>query len=168
MIPNRAICLLTTGLLIGCIINGCARQASTAPATFPTYKTPFDVPLQASPAGAIPISTAEQSTQQITIDSVQVIQGSGIYVMGTTSLADGECIQTELLADDQPTAWWPLDLCIQVETGLWEILVSLGRRGAPQKLDEEIHYQIHAWWPKAAQETSIFFPFDLGRPPGAD
>ena len=145
MIPRRIAWLLSAGVKICSLTVACTRQASTAPVAVPS-----------------------QSAPHIGIRRVQVTQGTGIYILGETDLPDGECIQTELLAEKRPEAWWPRDVCIQVESGQWEILVSLGRRGAPVQLDEEIQYEIHAWWLNDAQATSIYFPFDLSGPPKTD
>ncbi len=46
----------------------------------------------------------------------------------------------------------------------WEILVALGKNGAPEHLADNIDYEIHAWWPKKPEETSAHFPFDPGGP----
>ncbi len=72
---------------------------------------------------------------------------------------------TNLLADNQP------------ESGGREMCASRWKQGngrfsspwagvvLPQ-LDDGIHYEIHAWYPKIGQETLISFPFDLSGPPG--
>jgi len=183
----RVAWLFATG--VACLLaSACARQSPTVPAVIPTESGAATFPVQmvttilppltptattvpkaatatvppAAPATVIPSPGA----RQISITSVEVIQGSGIFVLGKAGLADGECIQTELVADNQPEPWWPRDTCIQVAAGQWEILVSLGRRGAPLELSRGVQYQIHAWWPKSAQETSIYFPFDMSGPPG--
>jgi hypothetical protein len=191
MIPGKLISLISIGLIIGCFAGACVRQASTEPATLlqgtftltvspqstliiitPSHTTAAIVPSK-TVTTVLPVTTnlpatPTQNIQLISIDSVQVTQGTGVYVHGITDLPDGECIQTNLLADNQPESWWPRDVCIQVETGQWEILVSLGRRGAPTQLDDGIQYEIHAWYPKVGQETLISFPFDLSGPPGLD
>lgn len=190
MIPGKVISSISIGLIISCFAGACVRQASTVPPAMPqgtatlaasSNTTPTVAPSHTTQAifptdpatltppitTTVPV-TRTQNTQLISIDRVQVTPGTGIYVHGITNLPDGECIQTNLLADNQPELWWPRDVCIQVETGQWEILVSLGRRGAPAQLDDDIHYEIHAWYPKVGQETLISFPFDLSGPPGLD
>lgn len=187
MIPGKAIFLVSIGLIIGCFAGACVRQASTIPAVMPQGTTldasqntsPTTTSSQGTPA-VFPTDPARttpqiattaqvtltQNTQLIRIDSVQVTQGTGVYIHGITALPDGECIQTDLLADNQPESWWPRDVCIQVETGQWEILVPLGRRGAPSQLGDDIQYEIQAWYPKGGKETWVSFPFDLSGPPG--
>lgn len=98
------------------------------------------------------------------IDKVQVNQGEGIYVSGRSTIPDGECVKTELLANAQSVAWWPRDICITVDSGRWEILAGLGRSGAPERLDPGAAYEIHAWWPKKQAETLTRFPFDIKAP----
>lgn len=135
---NRFSILLFTVLLAACIPNA-------------TRATSSDVPAQ---------------TQRITVNSVRVDSGQGIYITGQSSLPKGACVQTELLADQKPQAWWPKDACIEPDdTGSWELLVGLGRNGAPQSLAAGVQYEIRAWWSKNETATSTRFPFDLDGPP---
>lgn len=110
-----------------------------------------------------PVQTPTGSQESITVRQVQVIDGTGIYVTGQSTLADKECVQTELLVDQKPAAWWP-DVCIEVASGQWELLVGLGKNGAPAQLKAGSSYVLHAWWPKQPAQSSTHFPFDLDRP----
>ena len=83
---------------------------------------------------------------------------------GQTTIPYGECVQTELLADGKPVDWWPKDKCIQVGGNSWEFLAALGKNGAPERLDPNKSYAIHAWWPQKPDTASTRFPFDLNGP----
>lgn len=142
--PDR-LRLLALSLLLcltGSLIAACTRMASTAPATLPS-------------AGAYTIS----------IVRVRVTQETGMYVQGQTDLPDGKCLITRLLADGENLDWWPGEVCVEVASGEWEILVPLGRRGAPSELDDTVQYEIRAWWSENPQEANTTFPFDVNGPP---
>jgi len=141
-------------VVILCCGSACTRQVSTAPVIEPSPANTYTVV-------SLPASTA---TNRIVIVQVRVTQGTGVYILGETSLPDGSCIRTELLADHQVEAWWPADICVETASGKWEFLVPLGRHGAPSELDKEIMYEIHAWLPEDSQITSVYFPFDLSGP----
>lgn len=117
------------------------------------------------PASQSPVVNTTERTPTVTVDQVKVTQGSGVYVHGQSMLPVGDCVQTELLADNKPVIWWPRDVCIQEDAGQWEILVALGQNGAPAKLDPKVKYEIHAWWPSQPEKVSTRFPFDLNSPP---
>lgn len=116
------------------------------------------------PASKPPFVYATNSAQRVTVDQVQINQGTGIYVSGRSTLPNGECIKTELLEDGKKANWWPVDACVTVDTGHWEMLVGLGRSGAPGQLKPGIDYEIHVWWPKAPEQVTTRFPFDLTGP----
>jgi hypothetical protein len=130
------ILLLTAGLLVSC----------TRPASKPA------------------VVYATDSAPRVMIDKVQVNQGEGIYVSGRSTIPNGECVKTELLANTQSVDWWPRDICIAVDGGRWEILAGLGRSGAPERLDPSTAYELRAWWPKKQAETLTRFPFDIKAP----
>jgi hypothetical protein len=129
-------------LLVAVFITACSRSASQAPF------------LSATPAGAT-----------IAIDRVQITQGTGVYIAGRSTIPGGECIRTELLADGKTVDWWPGDVCIEAGAGQWEMLVGLGRDGAPDQLAEGVQYEVHAWWPAQPEKVTTRFPFDLDGPP---
>jgi hypothetical protein len=113
------------------------------------------------PASSPPVVYSTSSAPRVIIERVQVNQGAGIYVSGRSTLPDGECVQTELLANSKNVDWWPRDVCVAVDAGRWEILTALGRAGAPERLEPGNAYEVHAWWPKEPSETLTRFPFDL-------
>lgn len=122
-------------------------------------------PASQRPASLAPTTgTAAHSGPQVLIDQVQVEAGAGIYVQGHSTLADGECVKTELLDAQQPVAWWPKDVCVEVDAGQWELLAALGKDGAPETLNPAGHYTVHAWWPKQPQQSSTNFSIDLAGP----
>jgi len=132
--------LLVVSVIAAALLGACTRPASKSPAGNSLERSPV-----------------------ITVNQVQVTQGSGIYVIGHSSLPNDECLQTELLANNQAVDWWP-GVCITADSNQWEILVALGKNGAPEHLADNIDYEIHAWWPKKPEETSAHFPFDPGGP----
>ncbi len=123
------------------LLAACTRSASKPPVVYGTG-TPTD----------------------ITIERVQVNQGAGVYVAGRSTLPDGECVQTELLADQKVVEWWPKDVCVEIATNRWEFLAALGRQGAPERLEPNVAYEVHAWNPKAPSKTSTRFPFQINGP----
>jgi hypothetical protein len=185
MYREKAFSRLSGVLFVCCLFfavdfSACTRLASTSPANIlspppvtlqvvvPSLQTTFNPTAVSSPQvtthapavpslQAAPSPTSMRSPQAtwIRISRVEVTADTGIYVSGATNLANNSCIQTELLADKKPVSWWPKDVCIQVEVGQWEILVSLGRRGAPAQLDPSSHYVLHAWWPGDGGKTFL-------------
>ncbi len=128
--------LLILSLLVAGLLASCTRPASRPAVVVETTKMP-----------------------DITIDQVQVSQGAGIYVAGRSTLPDGECVKTELLAENKVVEWWPRDVCVEIEANRWEILAALGRNGAPKQLEPNVAYEIHAWDPKRPTEATARFPF---------
>jgi hypothetical protein len=141
VILNNKQILLALCLLVSGILTACTRSGSRAPFVYATDSAP-----------------------RIMIDKVRVNEGNGVYVSGRSTLPNGECVQTELLVDQQPASWWPRNVCIQIDSGQWEILVALGMNGAPAQLDPNAAYLIHAWWPTHPDTTFTRFPFDLKGP----
>ncbi len=116
------------------------------------------------PASIPSIVIATNSTPSITVERVQVDQGAGVFVSGRSNLPNGECLKTELLANKKVVDWWPRDTCIEIDSYQWEMLAALGHNGAPERLDPNAEYEIHAWWPKNPAAVSTRFPFDLNGP----
>src|SRR6266545_3898463 len=110
------------------------------------------------PASRPAVIYATSSAPEIAIDRVQINQGAGVYILGHSTLPDGECVNTELLSNHKTVDWWPRDVCVTIDSGHWEMLVALGRNGAPARLEPNIAYEIHAWWPKDPSKTSARFP----------
>ena len=128
-------------LLVAGLLAGCTRSISRPSVVYATSKAP-----------------------SITIDRVQVNQGAGVYVAGRSTLPDGACVQTELFVDKKVAEWWPRDVCVEIAANRWEFLAALGRQGAPERLEPDVAYEIHAWYPKNPSEISTRFPFDLNGP----
>lgn len=149
--PVQALFYITAITLasLSLLLAACTRSVSTEPYVKPTSGTPQNA------TTAAPI---------VSIEDARVTQGEGIYITGHAALADGECIKTNLLAGGQAAAWWPKDICVQVDAGQWEMLVSLGRSGAPQQLDPKAAYTLQAWWPNQEQATLTQFPLNLNGP----
>lgn len=124
------------------LLTACTRSASTSPTLITTESTP-----------------------SITVDQVQVTQGTGINISGSGVVPAGDCVKTELLQNGEPVAWWPEDICVEVGAGRWEMLAALGREGAPAQLDTTAQYEIRARARSNPDATSVRFPFDLEGPP---
>ncbi len=116
------------------------------------------------PASIPSVLVETSNAPGITVEQVQVTQGSGVFVSGRSNLPNGECVKTELLANKKVVKWWPRDTCIEIDSDQWERLAALGHNGAPERLDPNIEYEIHAWWPKNPAAVSTRFPFDLNGP----
>jgi hypothetical protein len=95
----------------------------------------------------------------VTIEGVRVT-ADAIVVTGRSTFPDGTSIQTELLAGDQATLWWPESASATVQDGAWQITVPLD--GAT--LDRETSYIVYAWT-ETDDATRVAFPFDLAGPP---
>ncbi|MBN1310425.1 MAG: hypothetical protein JXB30_03325 [Anaerolineae bacterium] len=102
----------------------------------------------------------------ITVHRVRIEQTS-ITFTGETTLPDGTCIQTQLLADDSPVTWWPLETCVEAHNGAWEISVPFGVNDAPGEMDSSAQYVLHVWAQDAPSSTA-WFSFDLSGPPIPD
>lgn len=155
--------------LAGWLAGGCTRPASTLPASLPAQVAPATptAVARSTPTAINPVPPTQNApgADVVSVRQVQVIQGTAITVTGEARLPAGECVRTELLAGTQPVDWWPGDACIEADAGTWEIVVPLGRRGAPERLDEAIEYKVHAWASSDPQGTGVSFPFDLSGPP---
>ena len=120
-----------------------------------------------SPAVATEIETLTPALQEM--NSAVTIRGVGvdadqISVSGTSTLPDGTCILTSLRTSGQVQGWWPADACATVQKGAWQIVVPLGKEGAPPQLDVSLLYEVHAWQ-RGQPSTDVMFPFDLTGPP---
>ncbi len=133
--------ILVLSYLVAGLLAGCTRSVSKPSVVYATSRVP-----------------------SITIDRVQVNQGAGVYVAGRSTLPDGACVQTELLVDKKVAEWWPRDICVEIAASRWEILAALGRQGAPERLEPDVAYEIHAWYPQNPSEISTRFPFNLNGP----
>ncbi len=170
--------ILICGLLCLALL-GCNRMASPqvvrVPGAGPASTqegTPTNLPPTAEPAvfsTAAPSATVSPTTSpttqpQIQVRAVRVTQGTGVYFQGESTLPAGACLKTEFWAGDQPVTWWPKDVCIEAENNQWEMLVPLGQKGAPSRLDPQAQYELRVWWPQQPTQTLVRFPFDLQGP----
>jgi hypothetical protein len=132
-------------LLMLCVIllAGCKRSLST-------------------PNGPLP--TQSVAPDAVKIGSVKVTQGGSIEVDGKADLPDGACVETMLMENEQAVEWWPKDVCIQPDGGDWQMVVPLGRNGAPQNLNSQNNYEMRAWRPDESAKTLTAFPFELTSP----
>jgi hypothetical protein len=101
----------------------------------------------------------------ITTESVQVAPGSHIEFEGRSNLPDGTCLHTQLSADGAPVAWWPVETCVEVEGGNWQVRVQLGESGVPQHMSREKQYVLHVWERDSPSVEAEPFWFDLSGPP---
>jgi hypothetical protein len=117
------------------------------------------VPVPAEDAGRPPEGS-------ITIESVQV-DGEQVMARGRSTLPDGTCLGSELWAGGELAAWWPADVCAQVDRGAWQLVVPLGVGQAPAALDPDVQYMLRAFLPGGPNIVSVF-AFDLAGPPAPD
>jgi inhibitor of cysteine peptidase len=101
----------------------------------------------------------------ITVEGVHVVPGSHIAFEGRSTLPDGARLRTELLADDEPLAWWPDGASSEVEAGHWKLSVPLGKQGAPDELSAENQYVLRVWEQGNPAVEARPFPFDVSGPP---
>ena len=134
---RAACCWLALPLAI-VLLTGCTRAISTAPVVTPTA-----------------------SVRHVSILRVRISPENGIFVSGTSNLPDGECVKTGLLSDGKAESWWPGDQCVQVASGKWEMLVPLGRRGAPATMDPESQYEMRALWAGDPDKVTDSVHFNL-------
>ena len=104
-------------------------------------------------------SSDQGATGTVTVESIQVTSDA-ILVKGHSTFPDGTSIQTELLAGDQGTIWWPESTYAVVQDGVWQVIVSLDG----VTLDRETSYTVYAW-AETDDSTRVSFPFDLAGPP---
>ena len=101
----------------------------------------------------------QPSNESVTIEGVTV-SDTQITFHGKSTLPDGACINTKLLADDTPLAWWPGDTCVDIQQGKWELKVSL----EDNMLQAETQYVLHAYQ-RGNKNVPATFAFDLSGPP---
>ena len=80
----------------------------------------------------------------LSINTVQIGQDQ-ITVSGRSTLPAGTCIYTQLSAEDEALGWWPADSCDELSGGAWQIDVSFGIQGRPDRLDQGAQYTLQAW-----------------------
>jgi hypothetical protein len=123
--------------------------------------------LTTTPASQTEAPAMDQSTGSIVTNQVQVTP-ERIKVTGTTNLPDGTCILTRLVDNQEDLSWWPQETCATITSGSWELEVPFGQNNAPDQLDPERSYLLHAWQKDAADNQAEPFPFELAPPMEAD
>ena len=107
----------------------------------------------------VPQPQNQLSDESITIEGV-TISDTQITVHGKSSLPDESCVNTELLAEDAPLAWWPGNTCVDVKQGKWELNVPMNGK----TLQTGTKYVIRAYQ-QGNQNTAATFVFDMSGPP---
>jgi hypothetical protein len=117
--------------------------------------------------GGKPVTAPPAGEPRISIHTVQVDSAGqpGIFTGGETTLPDGECIKTELIAGDTALEWWPRDFCAQAQGGRWGLHIPQELNGTAVQLAPGVQYTLRAWWPGSPEETLARFTFDLDGPP---
>ncbi len=141
-------------LLFAGLLMGCQDQSILDPTVSPT-------------AGAAPTHTEEAlvDTPLVNITAVTVEAGQVVTFSGRTSVSDGECLYSQLYADEVVLDWWPVGKCFPVSGMDWTFSVPLGVEGAPEDLDAAAAYRLRVWWPGAPEVANSNFYFDLSAPP---
>jgi archaellum component FlaF (FlaF/FlaG flagellin family) len=101
----------------------------------------------------------QSSNDQVTINGV-TISDTQIIIRGSSTLPDGSCVNTELLADGTPLSWWPGDTCISVEQGEWELKIPIEEK----KLQAGTEFVLHAYQ-HGDQYPAATIVFDISGPP---
>ena len=109
---------------------------------------------------AVPEAQSAPSDARITVKSVEV-SATQVVVQGSSSLPEGTCINVELWADGVYQLWWPVDTCVPVEQGNWQLVVVLEDE---QTLQPDVQYMVRAYQP-GGPDIVATFPFDLNAPP---
>jgi hypothetical protein len=100
---------------------------------------------------------------RITVDGVQVTAGEQIDVQGQSTLPDDTCLGSELWADGEVQAWWPGEICVPVQDGVWQMNVPLGANEVPAELDPMAQYVLRVFQQNGPDIVSVF-AFDLSGP----
>ncbi len=125
--------------------------------------------LSACAVNPAPLPTQEDFSGEIgslAITGVTVVESESVTFEGTTSLSTGECIFSQLYADDGLVDWWPSGKCFPLNTAAWRFSVPLGVEEAPQTLSADSSYRLEVWWPGNPEGSRDIFYFDLTSPPG--
>ncbi|WP_048180824.1 hypothetical protein [Methanosarcina sp. MTP4] len=92
---------------------------------------------------------------------IRAISGGGTLdnrfrFYGVSTLPDGTCIRTRLFYGDEPVSWWPSGECAVVQDGYWEVSVTFGENGVPEKLETDDAYYLEAWVDGDPEERTEF------------
>jgi hypothetical protein len=104
----------------------------------------------------------EPTAGVVDVDKVQST-GDRLTFSGTTTLPDGACLNTSLLADEALFPDWPVD-CVRPTRGVWRLEVLLGEQGGPPRLNRAAQYRFHVWLQDQPAVQDVL-PFDLAGPP---
>ena len=110
-----------------------------------------------------PVGPSPAPDRSIEVSRVRVT-GDHITFTGRVRPAIPQCVQTQLLADGEPEAWWPADACANNDEGRWTMAVPLGVDRAPEAPDPAVQYVLRA---RLRDEPAVLteFWFDLAPPP---
>jgi hypothetical protein len=104
---------------------------------------------------------------EIAICTVQAVPSGRLVLRGNSTLPEGTCLHTQLFVDGKGQPWWPTFARARVRGGTWQMVVPLGKGGAPDELDRALPYTLTAWKQGDPSVQSVFH-FDLtGRPAGS-
>ncbi|WP_440954545.1 hypothetical protein ACSAZK_13075 [Methanosarcina sp. Mfa9] len=92
---------------------------------------------------------------------IRAISGGGTLdnrfrFYGVSTLPDGTCIRTRLFYGDEPVSWWPSGECAVVQDGYWEVSVTFGENGVPEKLETDDAYYLEARVEGGPEERAEF------------
>lgn len=125
--------------------------------------------LSACAVNPAPVLTQEDLSEEVgslAITGVTVVDSESVTFEGTTSISAGECIFSQLYADDGLVDWWPSGKCFPLTEATWRFSVSLGVEEAPETLSGDSSYRFEVWWPGNPEGSRDIFYFDLTSPPG--
>lgn len=106
----------------------------------------------------------DQLGAEIDVKHVEVRPADRIIFSGSTTLTEGECINSQLFKDNNPVGWWPSDKCFLIDNPDWQFAVILGEDDNPEKLDDSSQYRLQVWWAGDSDETIDDIYFDLAGP----
>ncbi len=160
---GATVIVIASLLAAACVVPTRGPEAVQEPASRPT--NPFHARSDSEPGLKETLPSAHAGI--ITIESVQVVSGQQVTFEGKSTLPQDTCVQTQLLADGDPVAWWPADTWVTVQDGTWQFTVPLGEGETPEKLDPSVQYRLHAWQQDDPSVESVFW-FDLAGPPAPE
>lgn len=90
------------------------------------------------------VAFAPDEQGEIAVAGVQIV-GNQLQVNGRTTLPNNTCLQTQLLANEQPVSWWPVMYCVPTAEGTWQITILMELNGVPFQLAPQNRFQVRAW-----------------------
>jgi len=129
--------------------------------------SPLSTETTALPSPSVSIVTPTSTCYDcIVIQGISIRAHFEIVIEGTSTLADGTCIQTRLFSGTEPQQWWPADLCATLQGGKWKLAISLDEiENAPDRLGESEIYKVLAWQQGNPSVYSEPFVFEFIGPP---